>query len=57
MEWIFFAALLVGTAVAILVLAGRAARPDAEQRAEADDPHAGLLREVAGQEGPRIWDP
>ena len=57
MEWILFAALFAGTALAIPVFAARDARRGGGRPVEEDDPHAGLLREVAGQEGPRIYPP
>lgn len=58
MEWLVMAGLVLGTALAIIALARRAARPDEHVIDPNDpDPHAGTLREIAGQEGPRIWDP
>ena len=58
MEWLWLLGAVLGTLLLILVLAPRAARPD-QPIVDPDDadPHAGTLQEVAGQEGPRVWDP
>lgn len=56
MDGVILVLLLAGSLALIVLVARRAAGDAPPQPPRADDPHAGTLREVAGQAGPRIYD-
>ena len=55
MEWLAFGLAVGISLVAIVVAAGRATRHAPAAARQSDDPHAGLLAEMAWQRGPRIY--
>ena len=56
MDWPILLVLVAVSIGAVIVAARRAARPDASVVEPSDDPHAGTIAEVAGQQGPRVYD-